>query len=225
MTARFGLADPSPATFDRVGRDTSTRWSRSPTKAVSRFRWATINLPTASRATPDWGRRKGAGRMAATGKRKSAATSGTDTEPPTVGYWHVWADGDGVTHQDYCRFKDFSLQEFAPPTPDMWVGGLQANGSKIALLIMPPGWTGDWHRNPQPQWIVPLSGRWYVETMDGTRVEMGPGELSFGEDQASQCDDNGREGHLSGTVGDQPAVLMLIQLTDAPTVDMPCRHR
>jgi hypothetical protein len=28
---------------------------------------------------------------------------------------------------------------------------------------------------------VPLSGRWFVETMDGTRVQMGPGEASFGK--------------------------------------------
>jgi hypothetical protein len=29
----------------------------------------------------------------------------------------------------------------------------------------------------------PLSDRWFVESMDGQRVEMGPGEISFGGDQ------------------------------------------
>ena len=38
--------------------------------------------------------------------------------------------------------------------------------------------------------------------MDGQRVEMGPGELSFGEDQGTKRDAKGRHGHLSGTVGD-----------------------
>jgi hypothetical protein len=35
----------------------------------------------------------------------------------------------------------------------------------------------DWHENPVKQWIVPLSGSWFVETMDNTYVEMGPGML------------------------------------------------
>ena len=62
---------------------------------------------------------------------------------------------------------------------------------------------------------IPLSGRWFVESMDGQRIEMGPGELSFGVDLGTR-ELNGRKGHLSGTVGDQPAVLWLIQLDQAP---------
>ena len=52
----------------------------------------------------------------------------------------------------------------------------------------------------------------YVETMDGVRVEMGVGELSFGGDQACAVLGDGRTGHLSGCVGDVPTVLMLVQL-------------
>ena len=47
-------------------------------------------------------------------------------------------------------------------------------------------------------------GRWFVETTDGTRVEMGPGEISFGGDQNARPDSAGRQGHRSGTVGDAP---------------------
>jgi len=35
-------------------------------------------------------------------------------------------------------------------------------------------------KNPAPQWIIVLSGRWWVESMDGTRMEQGPGEFSLG---------------------------------------------
>ena len=35
----------------------------------------------------------------------------------------------------------------------------------------------DWHENPVKQWIVPLSGRWFVETMDHLRVEMRAGDF------------------------------------------------
>jgi hypothetical protein len=74
------------------------------------------------------------------------------------------------------------------------------------------GWVGDWHENPAPQWIVVLSGRWFIESMDGTRIEQGPGEFSFGEDQGCKADADGRKGHRSGALGDAPAVLMTVQL-------------
>ena len=79
------------------------------------------------------------------------------------------------------------------------------------LIKVEPDVDYDWHENPVPQWIVPLSGRWFVETMDGHRVEMGPGELSFGGDQGCRRTE-GRLGHRSGALDGQPAMLMLIQL-------------
>ncbi len=82
------------------------------------------------------------------------------------------------------------------------------------VCTLPVGWVGEWHENPKPQWIIPLSGCWFVETMDGVRVEMGAGEISFGADQHSKPDAEGRRGHKSGTVSKAPASLMLVQLED-----------
>src|SRR5262249_24373669 len=89
------------------------------------------------------------------------------------------------------------------------------------VLVLPVGWVGEWHENPKPQWIIPLSGRWFVETMDGKRVEMGPGELSFGGDQNTKPDAQGRKGHRSGAVGNQPCVTLLIQLEKDPFAGQP----
>jgi hypothetical protein len=58
--------------------------------------------------------------------------------------------------------------------------------------------------------------------MDGSRVEMGPGELSFGNDQNTKQDSQGRRGHRSGTVGNQPSVNMLIQVDQLPISKKPC---
>jgi hypothetical protein len=66
-----------------------------------------------------------------------------------------------------------------------------------------------------------LSGRWWIEAMDGTRIEQGPGEFSLGEDQGCKPV-NGRHGHRSGTIGDEPAALMTVQLHIPPTCK-PCR--
>ena len=87
--------------------------------------------------------------------------------------------------------------------------------------MQPVGWVGDWHENPAPQWIVVLSGRWWIESMDGTRIEQGPGEFSFGEDQGCQADGQGRKGHRSGAIGEEPAVLMTVRLLIEP-VRAPC---
>jgi hypothetical protein len=60
--------------------------------------------------------------------------------------------------------------------------------------------------------------------MDGNRVEMGPGDLSLGEDQGCIADAAGRKGHRSGTIGDDPAILMTVQLHVTP-VKRPCHFR
>jgi len=135
--------------------------------------------------------------------------------PPKLDYWHVWTDDEGVTHQTRCALTDFEMQSMGGAAPQ-WNDHLLTSEVSILFCVLPVGWVGDWHENPKPQWIVPVSGRWFVETMDGTRVEMGPGELSFGGDQNSKPDAEGRVGHRSGTVGDGPASLMLVQL-DAKT--------
>ncbi|GEP06889.1 cupin domain-containing protein [Methylobacterium oxalidis] len=145
---------------------------------------------------------------------------------PKVPYWHVWTDAEGVSHQDRFWLTEFDLRSMKPPADPQWQGTRRTHKSTVMVTVQPVGWVGQWHENPKPQWIVPLSGRWFVETLDGTRVEMGPGELSFGEDQNTRPDARGRTGHLSGTVGDEPAVLMVVQIEDeAPTVGQPGRFR
>jgi hypothetical protein len=134
---------------------------------------------------------------------------------PTVPYWHLWTDADGVSHQDRCALTGFELKGVGAAAPQ-WNDAQPRVEATPVFTVQPVGWVGEWHENPAPQWIVPLSGRWWVESMDGTRVEMGPGELSFGEDQGCARDADGRCGHRSGTIGDQPAVLMTIRLHVPP---------
>ncbi|GJD48718.1 hypothetical protein OPKNFCMD_1442 [Methylobacterium crusticola] len=143
---------------------------------------------------------------------------------PTIPYWHLWTDPDGVSHQTRCHLTEFEQKSMSPPAAPQWQGSKVHDGATVFVTVQPVGWTGDWHENPRPQWIIPISGRWFVEAMDGTRVEMGPGEISFGEDQNTR-EVGGKRGHLSGTVGDAPAVLMIVQYDSPPTVGAACRFR
>lgn len=129
---------------------------------------------------------------------------------PSVPYWHLYRDDNGISHQQQRHLSDYSLSSVGSADPQ-WNNRQPTVSSTVVFTVQPVGWIGDWHENPAPQWIVVLSGRWFIESMDGTRVEQGPGQFSLGEDQ--ECiETDGKKGHRSGTIGDEPAVLMTVQL-------------
>jgi hypothetical protein len=142
-------------------------------------------------------------------------------DKPRVAYWHLWTDADGVSHLAQCAMTSFALKSMQAPAAPQWQGEKTSGKMSAMVTVQPVGWVGEWHENPRPQWIIPLSGRWFVEAMDGACVELGAGELSFGGDQNCRSLD-GRRGHRSGTVGDAPAVLMVFQFDDASAPASPC---
>ena len=145
-------------------------------------------------------------------------------DKPTLRYWHLWTDTGGVSHQTQCAMTNFDLKSIQPPAAPQWQGEKTSDAMTVMVTVLPVGWIGEWHENPKPQWIIPLSGHWFVEAMDGTRVEMGSGEISFGGDQNCRQTD-GKRGHRSGTMGDVPAVLMIVQFDNAPAPSSPCAFR
>jgi hypothetical protein len=134
---------------------------------------------------------------------------------PTIAYWHLWTDDNGVSHQSRCEIDRFEFKGIGDAAPQ-WNNTQADSDATVVFTVQPVGWVGEWHENPAPQWILPISGRWWVEAMDGTRVEMGPGDLSLGEDQHCVADSGQRKGHRSGVLGDEPAVLMTVRLHVAP---------
>jgi hypothetical protein len=146
----------------------------------------------------------------------------TDDQKPTVPYWHLYTDENGISRQRRCLMTRFELKSIQPPADPQWQGVRYHDGMTTMVIVLPVAWVGTWHENPAPQWIIPLSGRWWVESMDGERVEMGPGHISFGEDQGCIIL-NGRIGHRSGTIGTEPAVLMLVQFDKRRANISPCR--
>jgi len=143
---------------------------------------------------------------------------------PTISYWHLWTDADGISRQTQCAMTEFELKSMNAPADPQWQGRSITGKMTTMVTVQPVGWVGTWHENPKPQWIVPLSGRWFVEAMDGTQIEMGPGEISFGGDQNCREVD-GKRGHRSGTIGDVPAVLMVVQFEEASAPRSPCEYR
>jgi hypothetical protein len=138
---------------------------------------------------------------------------------PSVPYWHLWADDEGVSHQSQCRLDHYAAHRVGNAAAQ-WNDPQAPCEASVVFTVQPVGWIGEWHENPAPQWIVVLSGRWFIESMDGTRIEQGPGEFSFGEDQGC-VERDGKKGHRSGTLGTEPCCLMTVQMHVAP-VRAPC---
>jgi len=146
-----------------------------------------------------------------------------DPGKPRLDYWYLYTNDLGLSSQRRCAFTDFERRSISEPASPQWIGHSTHGAVSTLVTVLPVGWIGEWHENPRPQWIIPLSGSWFVESMDGQRIEMGPGELAFGADQGTR-ELNGRKGHLSGTVGNLPAVLWLIELDESPAVPLPCPY-
>ena len=131
-------------------------------------------------------------------------------QSPTFSYWHVYTDENGVSRQEKRTLTNFKEKSMGGNSGSQWNNELMKAASNIIFSELPADFNGDWHENPQPQWIVPLTGGWWVETMDGQRTEMRVGEFSFGADQNT----NGEKGHRSGVLDNKPCRMMIIQFPE-----------
>ena len=138
-------------------------------------------------------------------------------DPPQVYQTHVTLDADGHTVTHRCRIDGFATRRTIGTSPSMWATEPEHDPLSRSVWVMPAGWEGGWHTNPQRQIVVPLSGAWWVETQDGVRTVMGPGEMHLGDDVDAVPDDEGRVGHASGTEGGQPVVLLMIPIAGGKT--------
>ena len=103
-----------------------------------------------------------------------------------VNFWRVWVNDQGVSCQSFHSLTGQQHSVFAEGAAPIWSAVHYEGKAKLITLMLIPGEIGEWHENPMPQWIIPLRGRWSVETMDGVIVEMGPGDISFGGDQGTK---------------------------------------
>lgn len=149
---------------------------------------------------------------------------------PTMTYRHLWTDSAGKSHFTMCKLSRFDLRSMSAPAGPQWQNRLEHSGNTTLIAtVQPDQWNGAWHEDPKPQWIIPLSGRWFMQAQDGTRFEMGPGDIALGEDQNTVAANSGplagKKGHLAGNVGRGEVKLLVIQLDETPTINQPCRFK
>lgn len=133
---------------------------------------------------------------------------GTDpAHPPRLPILSMWCEPAGqfagLSRIAASELAGFGLTSVGGGADPQWLRPFPGEVKAVQFAVLPVGWVGEWHESPAPQWVVPLRGRWFIETQDGTRVEMGPGDIHFGHDQGTSEVD-GTHGHRSGQLGDEP---------------------
>ena len=140
---------------------------------------------------------------------------------PQVPYYSLWSARNGTSSLANCALDGFAMKSVGGQAAPMWMRQIPGEVVAVFFTVLPVGWVGEWHESPKPQWVVPLSGHWFIETQDGSRVEMGPGDIHWGQDIDTRAVEGGR-GHRSGQVGAEPCGLLLVQYKTPHGAGMAC---
>ncbi|MBS1063577.1 hypothetical protein JK185_11055 [Gluconobacter wancherniae] len=154
----------------------------------------------------------------------SASATPVSDKPnfPTLIYWDNWTDKQGVSHLTKCKLSAFRQTPSIAGEDKVWAGTEHTGMATVITKVQPPKWKGGWSETRQVQWVVPLSGTYFVQAMDGTSVELNAGDMLLSEDQNSVRDHDGHVGHLSGNVGDDAVALMITQFANARASHIQC---
>lgn len=144
---------------------------------------------------------------------------------PALSYWDNWTDAKGISHLTKCRITAFrpvkeaktkSQSDKAPPQALVWTGANHTHNATVTTTVQSPGWKSTWQRAQRIEWITPVAGVYATQAMDGTRVELNPGDILLSEDIGSIRDKKGHQGHISSNEGDTASALMVTRF-NTPT--------
>lgn len=91
---------------------------------------------------------------------------------PTMPFLEMFLGEDGFSTIRQAWLEGFQKQSVSGDSTPIWMREFPGTPTKVWFNILPVGWVGEWHTSPSLQWVIPLSGRWFIETEDGVRVEM-----------------------------------------------------
>src|SRR5690349_6627490 len=55
-------------------------------------------------------------------------------DKPTVSYWHVWTDENGVSHQKCCELSAFMLQSISKGAAPSWIDKQSTPGATVLVV-------------------------------------------------------------------------------------------
>lgn len=118
-------------------------------------------------------------------------------------YTRIYSDENGESHFEDIEVE-FTVTDFAPPAPPLGLSSFSAS-KRFGYMTAPPGWYGDWHPAPAKQICIYISGFVEAQVSDGEVRTFGPGSVTLLEDTSGT-------GHRSRIVGEEDAILAVVQL-------------
>mmetsp|Transcript_82981 Transcript_82981/g.216258 ORF Transcript_82981/g.216258 Transcript_82981/m.216258 type:complete len:210 (+) Transcript_82981:81-710(+) len=144
-----------------------------------------------------------------------------------IEYVHLWTSADGETHLADCKVKDLAFTKLPGGESAQYVRSLTETVSGINttnIIVTQQVGANPWHHCPQTQFVVTLSGTWFVNTTDGDQRFLPTGSWLFQSDTPNNpaAEPGTRKAmHYSEAVG--PCNQMVLQLQRPPAVvDKPC---
>jgi len=108
----------------------------------------------------------------------------------------VFAGGDGESH-----FEDVAPEEMVSIAKRLGEGDIQ-------LLSRQAPSFSDYHTAPRRQYVLHLLGTAEYETADGTKRQLGPGDILVAEDLSGH-------GHIARGLGEGQRYILAVPLADA----------
>ena len=107
--------------------------------------------------------------------------------------FRVYSGDDGESH-----FEDVTPEQFAE------IANRRGPGD-ITLNQRPSDYFSDYHNAPRQQYVMTLAGRAELEVADGSKRQMGPGDVLIAQDLTGH-------GHILRHLGNEPRVSISVPL-------------
>jgi hypothetical protein len=109
----------------------------------------------------------------------------TDDQKPTVPYWHLYTDENGISRQRRCLMTRFELKSIQPPADPQWQGVRYHDGMTTMVIVLPVAWVGTWHeiRHRSGSFRCRAVGGWSPWTANALR--WGPATFHSGKIKAA----------------------------------------
>lgn len=107
----------------------------------------------------------------------------------------VYSGDDGESH-----FEDLTQEQMAAVANRLGAGDVQFNQRPSPSF-------SDYHTAPRRQYVVHLAGTSEFECADGSKCQLGPGDVLVAEDLTGH-------GHIARGVGDVPRLMLAVPLAD-----------
>lgn len=95
----------------------------------------------------------------------------SEPTPPTMAYWHVYTDADGISRQTQCELTQFKFEGVDPQTAPQWNDKQEKTEAGVTFTVLPGAGSASGTRIPARNGSPssPAAGSWRPWTAPASR--------------------------------------------------------